>query len=243
MKKEQQPQTRYHVTLHSMGHKLIGLTVWRTPSNTCPDSCPLKNTGCYDQDGNCNIHRQRHDNGEYKSLNVVELLKKSPAMTSVVRASIGGDLAGQSNIIDKQENVKLFKGLHKAHKKVLLYTHKPITHGGSEQERNVNLQTIKAIQKVAPSLAINVSCEQAEQVDQAINAGFDAVCIVPDDNQTVRTTPEGNKIVNCPEAQGKTDGCAMCGSGKPLCTRKNRGYAIGFPAHGSRAKKVTNLLK
>lgn len=237
-----QEKTRYHLTLHSMAHKLTGLTVWRTPSYTCPDTCPLKGTGCYDTEGNCNVHRSRLDRGYYQGVDVKTLIKQLPLTTSIVRPGIGGDLAGKSNMIDKQENTTLFKALFKEHKKVLLFTHKPLTHGGTKAERTANLETIKKIQEVNPTLAVNVSCEKFSQVDKAIKAGLDAVCIVPD-NTPVRLTPGGIKVVTCPEAQDKTDGCASCGRGQPLCSRKNRGYAIGFPAHGSRVKKVLALLK
>lgn len=235
--------TRYHLTLHSMAHKLVGLSVTRTPSSTCPSSCPLKGTACYDEEGNCNVHRKRHDANKYKSLSATELLQEAPKMTSVVRLSIGGDLAGEDNKIDRKENVKLFSGLAKARKTVILYTHKPITHGGTLQQRKANLATIREIQKVSPRLAINVSCETGEQVDKALAAGLEAVCIVPNDGQNVRTTPAGNRIVNCPETQGKVDGCARCGALRPLCARKGRGYAIGLPAHGHRTKNLDKLIK
>jgi hypothetical protein len=235
-------QTRYHLVVHSMAHKLVGLSVTRTPSDTCPDTCPLKDGKCYDQEGNCGVHRKRHDAGQYKSLTAAELLEKAPVMTSVIRLSIGGDLAGKSNKIDRKENVALFKGLARARKTALLYTHKPISHGGTPQQRAANLRTAREMQEVSPRLAINVSCETGEQVDKALAAGLEAVCIVPDDGQNVRTTPAGNRIVNCPEAQGKADGCARCGGIRPLCARKNRGYAIGFPVHGHQTKKVIQLL-
>jgi hypothetical protein len=225
--------TRYHLVTHSMAHKLIGLSVTRTPSSTCPAACPLKDSGCYDQEGNCAIHRKKHDAGEYKALSAKELLAKAPVMTSVVRLSIGGDLAGKSNKIDRKENVALFAGLEKARKTIILYSHKPLSHGGTPQQRRANLATVQAILAVSPRLAVNVSCENGEQVDKALDAGLEAVCIVPDDGVAVRETPAGNRIVNCPETQGKVDGCARCGALRPLCSRRGRGYAIGLPVHGS----------
>jgi hypothetical protein len=45
------------------------------------------------------------------------------------------------------------------------------------------------------------------------------------------------KIVRCP-AEYNNSNCRDCGNGKPLCSRINRDYAIGFTDHGIYKKKA-----
>jgi hypothetical protein len=45
------------------------------------------------------------------------------------------------------------------------------------------------------------------------------------------------KIVRCP-AEYNNSNCRDCGNGKPLCSRIDRDYAIGFTDHGTYKKKA-----
>ena len=47
-------------------------------------------------------------------------------------------------------------------------------------------------------------------------------------------TSEGTRINICPKTQRKDVTCKSCG----LCQWADRDYVIGFPAHGTRKKKV-----
>lgn len=237
-------ETRYHLVLNSNAHKLEGLSVYRTPSNTCPDTCPLKGKGCYDELGNCLIHRRNHDQGKYNALTVSDMVLNAIKQTTpIIRACIGGDLAGQGNHIDWQENCVLFAGFERENRTVILFTHKPILWGSTSKQRQANLSAIRKVQAVAPSLAVNLSCETFEQVDLAIASGLDAAVVIPSAAQNVLTTPDNNRVVVCPEVQGKASGCKECGGGRPLCSRKNRGYAVAFPVHGGMKNSVLQILK
>ena len=49
----------------------------------------------------------------------------------------------------------------------------------------------------------------------------------------------GKQIVRCPAEYSSID-CSTCGNGRPLCSRLDRSYAIGFTDHGAYKKKAGN---
>lgn len=48
------------------------------------------------------------------------------------------------------------------------------------------------------------------------------------------------KVVRCPAEYRKGLSCRDCGNGVPLCARRERGYIVGFTAHGSQKKKAAD---
>ena len=51
---------------------------------------------------------------------------------------------------------------------------------------------------------------------------------------------DGVQFVRCPAEYLKSFGCAQCGNGDPLCARLDRGYVVGFTAHGVHKKKAAS---
>ena len=51
---------------------------------------------------------------------------------------------------------------------------------------------------------------------------------------------DGVKMVRCPAEYLKSFGCQNCGNGDPLCARLDRGYVVGFTAHGVHKKKAAS---
>jgi len=50
-------------------------------------------------------------------------------------------------------------------------------------------------------------------------------------------TPEGRLVIVCPASVGNTD-CLNCG----ICQQRDRACIVGFPAHGSGAKRVEAIF-
>jgi hypothetical protein len=90
---------------------------------------------------------------------------------------------------------------------------------------------------------INVSADSIEQAADIYLEGFPTVVAVPADQDAkvdVLETGSGDRVrfVRCPAEYNEKVTCRNCGSGSPLCARRNRNYVIKFTAHGTQAKKV-----
>ena len=85
--------TRHHYTKRPSANVKTGpVTVTRTTTETCPTSCPLLGNGCYDQQGNGNIHRTKVDAGKYETVSVSEYMRAIRNFTHIYRHNEGGDL-------------------------------------------------------------------------------------------------------------------------------------------------------
>lgn len=72
------------------------------------------------------------------------------------------------------------------------------------------------------------SCMSVEEVDEAMDKGWRASVVLPQDFVGKRfTTPKGRKGIVCPHFNEPTITCNTC----QLCVGKNRGPVIGFPSH------------
>ena len=81
---------------------------------------------------------------------------------------------------------------------------------------------------------VNLSADNLAEADQfkKLNVG-PVVVVLPRDQHTNLKTPEGNQVVICP-FDTKGIQCNDC----KLCAWRDRKVIIGFPAHGSSAKKA-----
>jgi len=239
-------RTRHHITLVSSNKKTGRMTIVRTDTRTCPDSCPLLVEGsCYDMHGNGNIHRTRHDRGQYKWVGPGKLFDLIKTFSDIWRLNEGGDLWGRGDWIDGDQLWQFVKANIAAGKVAIVYTHKPIagvTDRGDPKARVHNKKVLRQALKASEG-TINVSCDSLEEVDRAMARGFDTTVTLPmDAGKGMTRTPEGNRVVTCPATYGPTQ-CVTCGSGKPLCARKDRGYSIGFPGHGGGKRKLSERLR
>lgn len=242
-------ETRHHVTLKSGNGKTGPITVTRTTTETCPTSCPLLGQGCYDQGGNGNIHRMKHDAGQYNSCTPAEYFDMIPRFSDVFRHNEGGDLWGAGDKILSDHAAKFLRLCDEAGKMPIVYTHKPVAGVHERGRKRVREANLKALNKARLNSrsTINVSCDHLDEVDRALESGQDVVVVLPhnaNDNGRVTLTPEGRKVVHCPATWrnvscGGGNGKKACGNGSPLCSQKNRGYAVGFPAHGNQQRSIS----
>ena len=251
-------QTRFHVTHNSQQRKCTGMTVTRSTTNTCPPSCPVhpdSGGGCYDALGNGRFHRAKHDKGLYKSTDLPTFTKRiesDPNWSSIWRYAEGGDLPGEGDRISLPDTMAIVEACNASRRRPIIYTHKPIEgihQRGTRADRVHNRKALRALLAAADGFTVNISCETREQVQAAHALGLDAVLIVPTDaprTDKTRAVP----LVGCPNAFdarfqcGPTwgNGRKACGSGEPLCIRKGRGFAVTFPAHGSKRVALSAML-
>jgi len=247
-------ETRTHIVLVTKAAKLGYITSTRTTTDTCPKSCAfLKSKECYDQHGNSNIHRVKHDRNEYTSYSFDEFLAHVRNFTATFRGFAGGDLWGKGDRIYRRKLSQFANECDEWRRRPIIYTHKPIKgvhRRGSEANRQGNLKALRLVQKQSDEVTVNVSCESLKEADRAVDLGLDAVVVLPhdaNDKGHVSFTPGGKKILHCPATWdnvtcGGTPFTRACGNGKAICTQ--RGHPIvGFPGHGAKKLQITKRLK
>lgn len=221
----------YHLTPQSTNKKTgMGVAVSTTSKDSCPDSCPLKNNGCYAASGPLNIHWTKISNGQRGSnwKEFIQEINKLPDNWKF-RYAQAGDLPGKNEYIDSKKLFELAKTIQKKKLKAWAYTHKTL-----------NQSNVKKIKKANEmGFCINASADNLHEADEAMDAGLPTVVVLPSDSDNVLTTSKGRRVVVCPAQtkEGKT--CSDC----MLCAKTDRKFAIGFKAHGVLYKKVEKVIK
>lgn len=207
----------------------IGVTM--TESKSCPDTCSLKGAACYARFSFVGIQWRQLDKGTHgmEWNNFIRELSKMPSGYTF-RHNVSGDLPHNNGTIDHKMLGKLVQASKK--KQGFTYTHHLLTQW--------NIGVIKTANKAG--FTINVSCDSLDEVDSQYKHGLPLVTILPEDSPKTLKTPEGFTVVTCPATYRDDVTCATCGSSRPLCARADRGYAIGFPVHGSGKKKAEKVF-
>lgn len=221
---------KFQLTLKSENAKTGPIPVSISSSKTCPSACPLRNNGCYAQQGPLLWNWKHVTNGDY-GLEWPAFLAAIAALPAgqLWRHNQAGDLPGLGNTIASgmlRELVAANQG-----KRGFTYTHKPVV----DHERN------QAAVKHANDngFTVNMSADNLNEADElaALNIG-PVVVVLPSSQQGNTTTPSGRKVVQCPATrQGYKTTCAEC----KLCSVANRSCVVGFPAHGPQQSKVNKI--
>lgn len=205
--------------------KLGNIPVTRSPQQNCPDTCSLKNNGCYAELSWLGVAWKKDID---KGISFNELIKniKSIKKGKLWRHNEAGDISHiNGNIIEAELNEII---LANKGKQGFTYTHHKPNQHNSPLIKNSNDN----------GFTINLSAENNNMVDEYISLGIGpVVTILPIDSKKVTYTKNGNKIVRCPNTNNSTIKCEDC----KLCYIADRKYVIGFPAHGVRKNKVEKI--
>ena len=224
---------RFHLTEFS-GNKKTRIPTTTTSRSTCPDSCLLKDNGCYAEQFHMKMHWDKVDAGERGGAlsDLVSRLKRLP-YGGLVRHNQAGDLPGDGKYtLLKDACLKLAKGFRRL--KGFTYTSYPMS--------DANVEIIKEMSDTG--LVVNKSCFSLTHVDRAMDLGLPATVVLPSTTEGRKLlTPKGRTVARCPAELSKDINCGNCGGAKgPLCLRKDRTFAVGFVAHGIFKKKVDAAL-
>ena len=193
-------------------------------SETCPITCPLKDSGCYAKSGPTSWVWKKVDNGQGTTdwNGFCQKVKRLPKGT-MWRHNVAGDLPRKGKEINDEAMIELIKA--NKGKNGFTYTHHALT------DHNLTIIDIAN----ANGFTINLSANGMHQVDQYMDTDLPVVTVLPIDAPKVQYTAKGRKVVVCP-AVTRPDKvtCSTCG----ICADNNRSYAIGFPAHGVSKKKA-----
>ena len=228
--------TRVHFIKKSSNSKTGTIPVSYTSSNSCPDSCPLIDAGCYASAGYyTRLNWKKIDRGERGTDWVSFCTKVSDLEAGTLwKHNTAGDLPHKRGIINRGRMSLLTRA--NEGKRGFTYTHHDPALGN-------NAATIKTAND--DGFTINLSANSPHHADELLALGIaPVVTILPHDQMENTTTPAGNAIVVCPAVTHSDVTCKSCG----LCQnqRRYRGYdqpiIIGFPAHGAGKAKAETLL-
>lgn len=211
----------FHLSDRGGNGKVGPIPVSTSHSGTCPVSCPLKNAGCYAESGHLRMHWDRVDSGE-RGVTWEHFLRKVQALARGVafRHNQAGDLVGDGSTIDRAAALEFAHAAR--HTRCWTYTHYEPTPENAETIRLMNRQ-----------ITVNVSTNNLDEADAAKALGLPTVVVVPIDAVS-GVTPQGNRLVICPE-QTHALTCDKC----MLCYKKGPGRPIvGFRVHGSSKHKL-----
>lgn len=216
---------RVHLTLKSRNEKVGPIPVSTTESKTCPTSCPFKKSGCYADGGPLALFWGKVDRG-MAGVSWDEFCGQVAALPEgqLWRHNQAGDLPSDGKAID----YVAFKSLVDANKgrKGFTYTHHDPLIG--QNAHYISMAN-------AEGFTVNLSGNNLRHADQlaALEIG-PVVAVVAEDHPEHSTTPEGRKVIVCPEQTGKAKSCAECG----LCQKVNRAVIVAFRAHGVSKRKA-----
>lgn len=219
----------YSFTSHSHNKKLGNIAAISTSSNSCPDTCALKNE-CYAKYSFTGIHWRALD---LKGLDFNQLTSLIDAMKkrSKMRFNVMGDLSHNNGIIDATKLLKLANIVKNRMIETILYTHHSI-------ENNLNVKALKmAFDK---GLHVNISCEDTTKANKALNYGLNAVIVLPTSSIHKVIKTDGLTIVRCPAEYKDSIQCSNC----MLCAkdRVQQRVVVAFTAHGTGKKKLSSKL-
>ena len=245
---------RVHFTEKSSNRKVGKISVTTTEESSCPSSCPLKGKGCYAEGGPLAILWNKvssYDDDWNKFCQTVE-----DKATALWRHNQAGDLPHKNGDIDKDKLFKLVEACQRSGKKGFTYTH-------HDMVNKDNRLAVMVANKTA-SFVINLSGNSMEHADQLADLNSyghkpaPVVTVLPSSyerqnakkewTETLKEyksrvdlanvkTPKGRKITVCPASYLDDMDCARC----KLCSHVDRETIVGFPAHGFRKKKATEV--
>lgn len=215
----------YHLTRVSSNSKCGPIPVTTSSKNTCPSSCALKGNGCYAESGPLALHWAAVSNGA-RGVPLDQLcaqIKKLPKR-QLWRWAQAGDLPGDGHRIDA-DALDLLIEANKG-RRGFGYTH----YAASDPH---NAEAIRAANDAG--FVINLSADTLEDVDALVALDVAPVaCVLPIGTEKPLRTKGGNFVAVCPATLRDDITCASCG----ICAVPGHKAVIGFPAHGSGAKKA-----
>lgn len=211
----------YGFQMSSKNAKTGPMPVTTGSKSSCPDSCPMKNNGCYASNGRINIHWTKLNS---KGLDFRQLLLSIRMIQpgNIWRLNQAGDLPGKGERINSKQLASIV-GANKG-KRGFTYTHK------------YHLKSNHKLIKFANDngFTVNLSANNLNHADKLADLNIGPVVVVTPSNALVKlTTPKGRKVIQCPATYKEGVTCLSC----QLC-QKQRNVIVHFPAHGIAKKRV-----
>jgi hypothetical protein len=217
----------HHLTRISRNSKTGPIPVSTHTKDSCPDSCKLKEVGCYAKGGPLAIHWGQVTSGK-RGTSWSEFCDQIKALPrgQLWRYAQAGDLPGKGDRIDTmglESLVRANKG-----KSGFTYTHKPLSASNRAAIESANTH----------GFTINISHESIRKAIATHKSGLPSVVLLPRSAPNTQLI-DNVQVVACPAEKSDKVSCSTCA----LCADSQRDYVIGFRAHGSQAKKAERLIE
>ncbi len=219
----------YLFTRVSENIKTGPIPVTITSRDTCPATCAFKGNGCYAEYGPVKLHWDRVTAGD-RGGTLDELCAQLRTLPKhqLWRMAQAGDWPGDGRLLD----TKAMSALAKANqgRRGFGYTHyDPLIKHNARVIARTN----------AAGLTVNLSANNLAHADRLAALGIGPVVVVlPKDATKPVRTPAGRLVAVCPASIRQDITCASCG----ICAVGSRKAIIGFPAHGSGARKAEQVI-
>ena len=223
--------TWVHLTNISGNRKVGPIKVTTSDKASCPSECGIADE-CYAGGGPIAIHWNKVREGERGDnwdgfVDRVKRFRKN----ELWRHNQAGDLPPNA---DGKLDADKCEALADAasHTDGWTYTH----YNPNDKHNNA---VIKSMNEVG-GLVVNLSADTVEQADEYHELGIAPITVVlPEDAPNMgNKTPNGLPIVVCPAQTQEDISCNIC----ELCQKRDRKSIVGFKAHGSRRKKLSEKL-
>jgi hypothetical protein len=228
----------FHVTAISSNIKTGPILVTTSHRGTCPDSCSLKNNGCYAENHGLVYHWNTISEGK-RGKDYATMVKSISRLHKgqLWRANQAGDLVGLSDRLTIDQKALTALVTANKGKRGFTYTHYPVL--GNSASSLANRYAIRQANK--GGFIINLSADTYDEADsmQALNLA-PVVVLQTEDAPRIDYTPQGNKVITCPATYKDNVTCASC----KLCAvpLDKRQVIIGFPVHGIKKKAASKVI-
>ena len=187
-----------------------------SPKSTCPDTCSLKEGGCYAWGlFYLRILGDKIENTKFKLRSLKEALPKRKGDCKIARHRIAGDIVG-----DVEETLEEIKLIEEEGLINIGYTH----HWKSEEAAPLKPH-------------FRASCQSIEEMNEAHSMGWSVALMVPEDTPKSMRFEDGKRGFVCPArhgVEGKKDiTCNTC----TLCRVDDRtkDKVVMFKIHGTKS--------
>ena len=218
---------RAHLTLKSSNSKTGAIPVSTTERDSC-GACPLKKAGCYADDYHLSMHWDAVSDGR-RGTDWQTHCEQVAALPDgqLWRANQAGDLPRKGARIDREKLMRLVAA--SAGRRGFTYTHHAPT--------PVNIETLYLA--AMGGFTVNLSANNLAHADELAATGLPVAVVLPISQTANPRTPQGRPVTICPATQRDDVTCATCA----LCARGDRPTIIGFPAHGTGARKADAVAR
>lgn len=216
---------KFHLSMKSSNAKTGPIPVSTSSRETCPTDCSMRDE-CYAGTGPLALHWSAVTNGA-RGVDFTEFCDAIASLPDrqLWRHNQAGDLPGDGVTVDPVRLGMLVRSNEA--KRGFTYSH----YRDSE-----SLRWIRHANDFG--FTVNLSGNNPADADMLADTGAGpVVTVLPSDcaqKGLKLETPAGRRILVCPATTHDNVSCATCG----LCAKSDRDFIIGFPAHGSGAKRA-----
>ena len=196
--------------------------------NSCPTTCPLKNSGCYAESGPMGIWTRKVNRAAPDATGLEVALAEAEAITS----TLSGNLNLRLHVVGDCASTEAAAIVAKAALSVMRRGNKvwTYTHASKMVDR-----------KAWEGVSVLASAETADEVHEAQAAGWATAVVLPEFKDDKLYEEDGMKILPCVnQTRGaKCIDCRLCWDAPRLA---KQGITIGFKVHGARRNVVKRTL-